>query len=88
VTLALPGDTEQTILLSAQFEVEQARCARPSPVATFNFCDTLKKAHEHLSSRAADAIYFCEFLGESFSNGQALTRSSMVSATGTFANPA
>jgi hypothetical protein len=51
VALTLPGDSEPTILLSAQSEVEQARFDRPSPVATSIFCDKLKKAHEHLSSR-------------------------------------
>jgi catechol 2,3-dioxygenase-like lactoylglutathione lyase family enzyme len=51
VALTLPGDNEPTILLSAQSEVAQARFERPSPVATSIFCDKLKKAHEHLSSR-------------------------------------
>jgi len=51
VALILPGDSEPTILLSAQSEVEQARFDRPSPVATVIFCNKLKKAHEHLSSR-------------------------------------
>ncbi|SRR6266568_298936 len=51
LALTLPGDKEPTILLSAQSEVQQARFDRPSPVATVIFCDTLKKAHEHLSSR-------------------------------------
>jgi hypothetical protein len=51
VALALPGDREPTILLSAQSEVEQARFDRPSPVATVIFCNKLKKAHEQLSSR-------------------------------------
>ena len=51
VALTLPGDSEPTILLSAQSEVAQARFDRPSPVATSIFCDKLKKAHEHLSSR-------------------------------------
>jgi hypothetical protein len=51
VALTLPGDREPTILLSAQSEVAQARFDRPSPVATPIFCDKLKKAHEHLSSR-------------------------------------
>jgi hypothetical protein len=51
VALTLPGDSQPTILLSAQSEVEQARFDRPSPVATVIFCDKLKKAHEHLSSR-------------------------------------
>jgi hypothetical protein len=31
--------------------VEQARFDPPSPVAIAMFCDKLKKAHEHLSSR-------------------------------------
>jgi len=52
VALALPGDSEPTILLSAQSEVEQAHFDRPSPVSTVLFCDKLKKAHEHLSSRS------------------------------------
>jgi len=43
VALTLPGDSEPTILLSAQSEVEQARFDRPSPVATVIFCDKLKK---------------------------------------------
>jgi catechol 2,3-dioxygenase-like lactoylglutathione lyase family enzyme len=51
VALALPGDNEPTILLSAQSEVAQAHFDRPSPVATSIFCDKLKKAHELLSSR-------------------------------------
>ena len=51
VALTLPGDSEPTILLSAQSEVAQARFDRPSPVSTSIFCDKLKKAHEHLSSR-------------------------------------
>lgn len=34
VALTLPGDSEPTILLSAQSEVEQARFDRPSPIAT------------------------------------------------------
>ena len=51
VALTLPGDSEPTILLSAQSEVEQARLDRPSAVTTVIFCDKLKKAHEHLSSR-------------------------------------
>ncbi|MGH9504537.1 MAG: VOC family protein [Terriglobales bacterium] len=51
VALTLPGDSEPTILLSAQSEVEQARFDRPSPVATVIFCDNLKKAYERLSSR-------------------------------------
>ncbi len=51
VALILPGDSEPTILLSAQSEVEQARFDRPSPVATVIFCNKLKRAHEHLSSR-------------------------------------
>ncbi len=51
LALILPGDSEPTILLSAQSEVEQARFDRPSPVATVIFCNKLKKAHEHLSSR-------------------------------------
>lgn len=51
VALTLPGDSEPTIVLSAQSEVAQARFDRPSPVATSIFCDKLKKAHEHLSSR-------------------------------------
>jgi len=51
VALTLPGDSELTILLSAQLEVDHARFDRPSPVATVIFCDKLKKAHEHLSSR-------------------------------------
>jgi hypothetical protein len=52
VALAFPGDGQPTILLSAQSEVEQARFDKqPSPVATVIFCDKLKKAHEHLSSR-------------------------------------
>jgi hypothetical protein len=55
VALTLPGDSEPTILLSAQSEVEQARFDRPSPVATSIFCDKLKKAHEHLSSRGVPA---------------------------------
>jgi hypothetical protein len=50
VALTLPCDSEPTILLSAQSEVEQARFDRPSPVATVIFCDKLKKGHEHLSS--------------------------------------
>ena len=33
VALTFPGDSEPTILLSAQSEVEQARFDRPSPVA-------------------------------------------------------
>ena len=51
VALTLPGDSEPTILLSAQSEVEQARFDRTSPVATVIFCDKLKKAREHLSNR-------------------------------------
>jgi catechol 2,3-dioxygenase-like lactoylglutathione lyase family enzyme len=51
VALTLPGDREPTILLSAQSEVEQARFDRPSPVASVIFCEKLKKALEHLSSR-------------------------------------
>src|SRR6202162_3796259 len=51
VALTLPGDSQPTILLSAQSEVEQAHFDRPAPVATVIFCDKLKKAHEHLSSR-------------------------------------
>jgi hypothetical protein len=51
VALTLPGDSEPTILLSAQPEVEQARFDRSSPVTTVIFCDKLKKAHEHLASR-------------------------------------
>jgi len=51
VVLTLPGDSDATILLSAQSEVARAGFDRPSPVATVNFCDKLKKAHEHLSSR-------------------------------------
>ena len=51
VALTLPGDSEPTILLSAQWEVAQARFDRPLPVATSIFCDKLKKAHEQLSSR-------------------------------------
>jgi hypothetical protein len=50
VALTLPNDSEPTILLSTQSEVEQARFDRPSPVATVIFCDKLKKGHEHLSS--------------------------------------
>jgi hypothetical protein len=42
VALALPGDSEPTILLSAQSEVEQAHFDRPSPLATSIFCDKLK----------------------------------------------
>jgi hypothetical protein len=34
VALTLPGDSEPTILLNAQSEVEQARFDRPSPVST------------------------------------------------------
>jgi len=49
VALAFPGDSEPTILLSAQSEVEQAHFDRPSPVSTVIFCDKLKKAHEQLS---------------------------------------
>ncbi len=52
VALTLPGDSEPTILLSAQSEVEQARFDSPSPVATVIFCDKLKKAHERLSGRS------------------------------------
>jgi len=51
VALRLPGDSQPTILLSAQSEVGQAHFDRPAPVATVIFCDKLKKAHEHLSSR-------------------------------------
>ena len=51
VALRFPGDKEPTIVLSDQSEVAQARFDRPSPVATSIFCDKLKKAHEHLSSR-------------------------------------
>jgi len=51
VALTLPGDSEPTILLSAQSEVAQAGFQRPSPVATSIFCEKLKKAHEQLSSR-------------------------------------
>ena len=51
VALTFPGDSEPTILLSAQSEVEQARFDRSSPVATVISCDKLKKAVEHLSSR-------------------------------------
>jgi catechol 2,3-dioxygenase-like lactoylglutathione lyase family enzyme len=51
VALTLPSDSEPTVLLSSQSEVEQARFDRPSPVATSIFCDKLKKAHEQLSSR-------------------------------------
>jgi len=51
VVLTLPGDSDATILLSAQSEVARAGFDRPSPVATVIFCDKLKKAHEHLSSR-------------------------------------
>ena len=51
VALTLPSDSEPTVLLSSQSEVEQARFDRPSPVATSIFCDKLKKAHDQLSSR-------------------------------------
>jgi hypothetical protein len=51
VALTLPGYSGPTILLNAQLEVEQAGFDRSSPVATVIFCDKLKKAHEHLSSR-------------------------------------
>ncbi len=51
VALTLPGDSEPTILLSAQSEVDQAHFDRPPPVATSIFATNLKKAHEHLSSR-------------------------------------
>jgi catechol 2,3-dioxygenase-like lactoylglutathione lyase family enzyme len=51
VALTLPGYSGPTILLNAQSEVEQAGFDRSSPVATVIFCDKLKKAHEHLSSR-------------------------------------
>ena len=51
VALTLPGDSDATILLSAQTEVERSGFDRPSSVATVIFCDKLKKAHEHLSSR-------------------------------------
>jgi hypothetical protein len=55
VVLTLPGDSDPTILLSALSEVEQAGFDRPSPVTTVIFCDKLKKAHEHLSSRGVQA---------------------------------
>jgi catechol 2,3-dioxygenase-like lactoylglutathione lyase family enzyme len=51
VALTLPGYSGPTILLNAQSEVEQAGFDRSSPIATVIFCDKLKKAHEHLSSR-------------------------------------
>jgi len=51
VALTLPGDSEPTILLSAQSEVEQAHFDRPVPVTSVIFCDKLKKAHEQLSAR-------------------------------------
>jgi hypothetical protein len=51
VALILHGDGEPTILLNAQSEVDEAHFDRPPPVATVIFCDKLKKAHEHLSSR-------------------------------------
>jgi hypothetical protein len=51
VALILPSDSEPTILLNAQSEVEEAHFDRAPPVATVIFCDKLKKAHEHLSSR-------------------------------------
>lgn len=52
VALALPGDQEPAILLNSQSEVEHAGFDRPSPISTVILCDKLKKAHEHLSSRA------------------------------------
>jgi catechol 2,3-dioxygenase-like lactoylglutathione lyase family enzyme len=55
VALTLPGDSKPTILLNAQSEVEQAHFERPSPVASVIFCDKLKKAYEHLSSRGVPA---------------------------------
>jgi hypothetical protein len=51
VALMFPGDTEPTILLNDQAEVEQAHLERPSPVVPVIFCDKLKKGHEQLSSR-------------------------------------
>ena len=51
VALTFPGDSEPTILLNAQSEVEQAHFDRPSPVSTVIFCDKLKQAQEHISSR-------------------------------------
>jgi catechol 2,3-dioxygenase-like lactoylglutathione lyase family enzyme len=55
VALTLPGCSEPTILLNARSEVEQAHFDRPSPAATAIFCEKLKKAHEHLSSRGVSA---------------------------------
>jgi hypothetical protein len=51
VALKLPGDSEPTILLSSQAEVQQAGFDRSSTVVPIIFSDRLKKAYELLSSR-------------------------------------
>jgi hypothetical protein len=51
VALKLPGDSEPTILLSVQAEIEQAGFDRPSPIVSVIFSDKRKKAHEELSTR-------------------------------------
>lgn len=53
VALTLLGDSEPTILVSAQAEVEEAGFDRTAPVATDIFCNNLKKAHEYLSRHGA-----------------------------------
>jgi hypothetical protein len=52
VALTLSCDSEPTILLNAQSEVEEGHFDWSPPIATVIFCDKLKKAHEHLSSRS------------------------------------
>ena len=55
VALKLPGYTEPTILLSDKAEAERENFDRAAPVSTIIFCDKLKKAYEHLSSRGVVA---------------------------------
>ena len=51
VALKFPRNDEPAILLSDRTEVEQAGLDRSSPVVSVIFCNKLKKAYEHLSSR-------------------------------------
>jgi hypothetical protein len=51
IALKLPGYDEPTILLCSKAEIEQARLAVPSPIASDMFCNKLEKAHDYLSRR-------------------------------------
>lgn len=54
IALKLPGYEQPTILLCARAEIEQAHLDVPSPLASDIFCNKLKKAHEHLSTRGVN----------------------------------